>query len=58
MSQKTTEKQKSDMGYLENSVRKIVVRRLPKDLTKEQFLDIVSPLPEYDYFYYSNADTR
>jgi hypothetical protein len=46
------------MGYSENSVKKIVVRRLPPSLTKEQFLDIVSPLAEYDYIYYSNADTR
>lgn len=25
-------------------------------MTKEAFLDIVSPLPEYDYFYFCNAD--
>ncbi|CAF0708441.1 unnamed protein product [Brachionus calyciflorus] len=40
----------------DNVVKKIVIRRLPPTLTKEQFLDIVSPLPEYDYFYYCNAD--
>lgn len=40
----------------DHPVKKIVIRRLPPSLTKEQFLDIVSPLPEYDYFYYCNAD--
>ena len=43
---------------VENSVKKIVIRRLPPSLTKEQFLEIVSPLPEYDYFCYANADLR
>jgi regulator of nonsense transcripts 3 len=42
----------------ENQSKKIVIRRLPPTLTKEQFLDIVSPLPEYDFFYYCDADTR
>lgn len=42
----------------ENLSKKIVIRRLPPSLTKEQFLDIVSPLPEYDFFYYCDADTR
>lgn len=40
----------------EQPVKKIVIRRLPPSLTKEQFLDIVSPLPEYDFFYFCNAD--
>lgn len=40
----------------EQPVKKIVIRRLPPTLTKEQFLDIVSPLPEYDFFYFCNAD--
>jgi regulator of nonsense transcripts 3 len=29
---------------------------LPPSLTKEQFLEIVSPLPDYDYFYYCKSD--
>jgi regulator of nonsense transcripts 3 len=37
-------------------MRKIVVRRLPPTLKKEEFLDAVSPLPDYDYFYYCKAD--
>lgn len=40
------------------SSKKIVIRRLPPTLTQEQFLDIVSPLPEYEFFYYCNADPR
>jgi regulator of nonsense transcripts 3 len=42
----------------ENSVKKIVIRRLPPNLTQEQFLVVVAPLPEYDYFYYVNGDDR
>lgn len=40
----------------DNQSKKIVIRRLPPSLTLEQFLDIVSPLPDYDFFYYCNAD--
>ncbi|XP_067935733.1 regulator of nonsense transcripts 3A-like [Watersipora subatra] len=35
---------------------KIVVRRLPPSLTKESFLEEVSPLPEHDYFHFEPAD--
>lgn len=35
---------------------KIVIRRLPPTLTPEQFLDQVSPLPDYDFFYFVRAD--
>ncbi len=53
----TKDDKKSSSG--ENSLpKKIVIRRLPPTLTKEQFLDIVSPLPEYDYLYFCNADQR
>ncbi len=38
--------------------RKVVIRRLPPTMTKEQFLDICSPLPEYDYMYFCKADNR
>ncbi|CAH1404888.1 unnamed protein product [Nezara viridula] len=37
---------------------KIVVRRLPPTMTKEMFLDQVSPLPEVDYMYYIQGDTN
>ncbi|XP_014213446.1 regulator of nonsense transcripts 3A [Copidosoma floridanum] len=35
---------------------KVVVRRLPPTMTQEQFLEQVSPLPVYDYFYFAKAD--
>ena len=41
-----------------DNLRKIVIRRLPPTMSKEQFLDIVSPLPDYDYMYFCNADLR
>lgn len=40
----------------ENLAKKIVIRRLPPSMTKEQFLDIISPMPEYDFFYFCQAD--
>ncbi len=42
----------------DNFNRKIVIRRLPPTLTKEKFLNIISPVPEHDYFYYCDADQR
>jgi regulator of nonsense transcripts 3 len=38
--------------------RKIVIRRLPPTLTKEQFMEVVSPLAEHDYFCYCGADMK
>ncbi|XP_041357554.1 regulator of nonsense transcripts 3A-like isoform X2 [Gigantopelta aegis] len=35
---------------------KVVMRRLPPSLTPEQFLEQVSPLPNYDFFYFVKAD--
>ncbi|KAL5004984.1 hypothetical protein ScPMuIL_018440 [Solemya velum] len=35
---------------------KIFIRRLPPSLTPEAFLEQVSPLPNYDFFYFSKAD--
>ncbi|BFZ06629.1 hypothetical protein BsWGS_09667 [Bradybaena similaris] len=35
---------------------KIVIRRLPPTLTPEEFLEQVSPLPDYDFFYFVRAD--
>ncbi len=42
----------------DNLAKKIVIRRLPPTMTKEQFLEIISPMPECDYFYYCQADMR
>ena len=38
--------------------KKIVIRRLPASMSKDQFLEIVSPLPDYEHMYYCNADLR
>ncbi|CAL1542992.1 unnamed protein product, partial [Lymnaea stagnalis] len=35
---------------------KVVIRRLPPTLTPEDFVQQVSPLPEYDFFYFVRAD--
>ncbi|XP_011501641.1 PREDICTED: regulator of nonsense transcripts 3A [Ceratosolen solmsi marchali] len=35
---------------------KVVIRRLPPTMTQEQFLEQVSPLPEYNYMYFAKAD--
>nr|XP_053651935.1 regulator of nonsense transcripts 3B-like isoform X1 [Cherax quadricarinatus]XP_053651936.1 regulator of nonsense transcripts 3B-like isoform X1 [Cherax quadricarinatus]XP_053651937.1 regulator of nonsense transcripts 3B-like isoform X1 [Cherax quadricarinatus] len=35
---------------------KVVVRRLPPNMTEEEFREAVSPLPEHDYFTFSPAD--
>ncbi|KAJ9587781.1 hypothetical protein L9F63_018807 [Diploptera punctata] len=35
---------------------KVVIRRLPPSLTKESFINQVSPLPEYDYLYFVHPD--
>jgi regulator of nonsense transcripts 3 len=40
----------------DESLKKVVVRRLPPTLTKDQFLEVVAPLPDYDYFCYCKAD--
>ncbi|CAG5118812.1 unnamed protein product, partial [Candidula unifasciata] len=34
----------------------VVIRRLPPTLTPEEFLEQVSPLPDYDFFYFVRAD--
>ena len=41
-----------------NHFIQIVLRRLPPSLTSEQFLEIVSPLPDYDYYRFCKADLR
>ncbi len=42
----------------EKMPRKVVIRRLPPSLSKEQFLDVVAPLPEHDYLYFCESDPR
>ncbi|KAH3807139.1 hypothetical protein DPMN_135472 [Dreissena polymorpha] len=37
---------------------KVVIRRLPPTLTGDQLLEQVSPLPNYDFFYFMKADLR
>jgi regulator of nonsense transcripts 3 len=37
-------------------IKQVVIRRLPPTMTQEQFLEQVSPLPEYDYMYFAKAD--
>jgi regulator of nonsense transcripts 3 len=54
----SSDKEKTATTAAENLPKKIVIRRLPPALTKEQFLDIVSPVPEHDYFYFCSADMR
>lgn len=47
----------SNVFHSNNSIQ-IVLRRLPASLTSEQFLEIVSPLPDYDYYRFCKADLR
>lgn len=35
---------------------KVVVRRLPPSMTQDQFVEQISPLPDYDYLYFVKAD--
>ncbi|KAG7164240.1 regulator of nonsense transcripts 3B-like [Homarus americanus] len=35
---------------------KVVLRRLPPNMTEEEFLEAVSPMPEHDYFNFATAD--
>ncbi|OXU30196.1 hypothetical protein TSAR_008933, partial [Trichomalopsis sarcophagae] len=54
----TTEIGKTKEGKKEKCrpMTKVVIRRLPPSMTQEQFLEQVSPLPEYDYMYFAKAD--
>lgn len=40
----------------ERPFTKAVIRRLPPSMTKDIFLEQVSPLPDYDYMYFVRAD--
>lgn len=37
---------------------KVVIRRLPPSLTKEQLEEHLQPLPEHDYFEFFSNDSR
>lgn len=37
-------------------LNKIVIRKLPPNLTSEQFLELISPIPEYTDFYFVKTD--
>lgn len=40
----------------EKPITKVIIRRLPPSMTKDTFLEQVSPLPDYDYMYFVKAD--
>lgn len=37
-------------------LNKIVIRKLPPNLSSEQFLEIISPIPDFIDFYFVKAD--
>lgn len=41
---------------MNNFISRVVIRHLPPSMTEEQFLDQVSPLPDYNYFHFANAE--
>ncbi len=47
---------KLDEFYEKFSCFQVVVRRLPPSLTSEQFLEVISPVPELDYFKFHKSD--
>lgn len=40
----------------EKPFTKVIIRRLPPSMTKEQFLNQVSPMPDYNYMYHVKGD--
>ncbi|ELT94809.1 hypothetical protein CAPTEDRAFT_137621, partial [Capitella teleta] len=36
----------------------IVVRRLPPSLTAEEFIDLTSPIPDHDFFYFTQDNSK
>lgn len=40
----------------EKPLTKVIIRRLPPTMTKEQFINQVSPLPDYNYMYHVRGD--
>jgi len=57
-SEASIENKSPKMTSNENLPKKIIIRRLPPSMTKEQFIDVVSPLPDYDHLYFCSADMR
>lgn len=51
-----TNKSKDKKSKLLKPFTKIIIRRLPPTMSGETFLEQVSPIPEYDYFYYAKPD--
>ncbi|KAL4712649.1 hypothetical protein ACJJTC_007946 [Scirpophaga incertulas] len=51
-----TNKNKDKKGKIPRPLTKIILRRLPPNMTEEDFLDQVSPIPEHDYFYFAKPD--
>ncbi|KAG5679507.1 hypothetical protein PVAND_009070 [Polypedilum vanderplanki] len=37
-------------------LNKVVIRKLPPNLTSEEFLEIISPIPDYSDYYFVKAD--
>ncbi|XP_072767744.1 uncharacterized protein Upf3 isoform X1 [Anoplolepis gracilipes] len=61
--QNETQLSSSDVGKAKDNKKekcrpmtKVVIRRLPPTMTQDQFLEQVSPLPEYDHLYFVKAD--
>ncbi|CAF4315860.1 unnamed protein product [Rotaria sp. Silwood2] len=46
----------NNKSFNDQNQTKIVLRRLPPTYTSEQFLEIVSPLPDHDYYRFCKAD--
>ena len=51
-----TEGSSSSQPPMDTMPTKVVVRRLPPNMTLEEFLDGVSPLPPHDYLHFSRPD--
>ncbi|RDD47716.1 Regulator of nonsense transcripts 3A [Trichoplax sp. H2] len=56
MSKSTSRKSFKQSKEKNNTPHKIIIRCLPANLTEEQFLEQISPLPTYSYFRFVAAD--
>ncbi|XP_066156537.1 regulator of nonsense transcripts 3B-like [Euwallacea fornicatus] len=52
-----TEGEKKADQKKEKPLTKAVIRRLPPSMTKNQFLNQISPIPDYNYMYHVKEDT-
>ena len=50
------EKKSKEPKKVKTFLNKIVIRKLPPNLSSEQFIEIISPIPEYTDFYFVKAD--